>query len=462
MSQFASRALFAIAMLACVCVSSPAFAQQNNGNFGGFFGFGEIGTVGGILVNPSGTVEAAPGKLAATDLKRLADLVGQANQNELQSTVTLRKVSLRGLYDAVVEATKANKPLPAEVAFMAGLQRIEYVYLVPDQKDIILAGPAEGWKIDEAGNVVGKTTGCPVLRLEDFVVALRTVDSARQDAGISCSIDPTAEGTAALNKLFKQIRDNGGFRPEAANLIEETCGPQVIRLTGMPTSSRYAQVLVAADYKLKRLSMGFEQAPIENLPSYLQLAQASNSSRNHSAPRFWMECSYLPLGRSEDGLTWQLRGTGVKTLVEDGRLDDEGKRVATNSTNKIANKWAETMTENFDALAQKEPAFRELRNLMDMSVVAALIAKENMLERADLDLALWHDNEKLPVSEFNTPKTVPTQCSFVRLTSSWLVTASGGVQVDSWSVVAQSEVLTELNNVTRVAFQSPNKQWWWN
>lgn len=462
MSHSAVRATFAVLTLACVCAfSSPANAFQNNNNnggLGGFFGFGEIGTVGGISVNPKGTVEASPAKLSGDDVRRLSERVGLGNA-DLQTTVALRKVSLRGLYEAVETAAKAGKPLPAEAAFMAGLQRIEFVYLVPDQNDIILAGPAEGWKIDDAGNVVGKTTGSPVLRLEDFIVALRTVENARQDVGISCSINPTVEGSAALSKLFDKM---GEFQPEAAQMIEETCGPQVITLTGMPKNSRYAQVLVAADYKLKRLSMGFEPAPIAGLPSYLQLAQEANFTRTKSSPRFWMECNYLPLGRSEDGLTWQLRGTGVKTLVEDGRLDSEGNRVATKSTNKLAEEWAETMTEKFDSLSQNVPAFRELRNLMDMSVVAALIAKENMLERANLDVALWADESKLPVSEFHAPKTVPTQCSFVRLTSSWLVTASGGVQIDSWSVVAQSEVLPELNNLTRVAFKAPNQQWWWN
>lgn len=343
---------------------------------------------------------------------------------------------------------------------MAGLQRIEYVFLSPDNKDIILAGPGEGWKVDEAGNVVGNTTGCPVMRLEDFIVALRAVTNARDDAGISCSINPTAEGTAAMSKLLGQIR--GDFRPESAKQIEQACGPQVITLTGMPENSRFAQILVAADYKMKRLSMGFEPAPIEGLPSYLDLAKRKNTERTMSSPRFWMECNYQPLGRSEDGLAWQLRGTGVKTLVEDGRLNESGVRVATGGSNPLAEKWAETMTEKFDSLAQKEPAFRELRNLMDMSVVAALINRENMLERAGLEIPLFSDETKLSLREHSAPKSVPTQCSFVRLTSAWLVTASGGVQVNPWSVVEHSQIDPSLNKSREVALGTPAGRWWWN
>ncbi len=458
-SQFAKRARVGIAALAWLCVlSSAANARQTTG--GGVFGFGTVGTVGGITVDPDGVIAASAGKLTTEDRQRLMDLVNQANVRDLQTTVPLRKVSLRGLYQAVERAAREGKPLSPDVAFMAGLQRIEFVFASPDKKDIILAGPAEGWRVDEAGNVVGNTTGCPVMRLEDFIVALRSVENARKDAGISCSINPTAEGTAALTKLLRQMGP-GDFRPEASKLIEEACGPQVITLTGLPDGSRYSQVLVAADYRMKRLSMGFENAPIDEMPSYLEMAKGKDVTRAKASPRFWMECNYLPLGRSDDGLTWQLRGTGVKTLVEDGRLDENGKRIATGN-DRLAEKWAETMTDKFDSLAQKEPAFRELRNLMDMSVVAALLAKENLLERSSLEIPLFTDESQLPTPGYNVPKSVPTQCSLVRLTSSWLVTASGGVQVDPWSVVEQSEVLAELNKTRSVAINAPNSQWWWN
>ena len=39
--------------------------------------------------------------------------------------------------------------------FLGGLQRIEYVLVYPDRQDIVLAGPGEGWMVDEMGTVVG-------------------------------------------------------------------------------------------------------------------------------------------------------------------------------------------------------------------------------------------------------------------------------------------------------------------
>jgi hypothetical protein len=454
----AGLSLSMLAATAIIGVLTPAARGQAGIGTGAFFGF-PVGVVGGVQVDPHGVVAGAPSVMSPADLEKLQSAVATAQTKDLTTVTGMRKLSLRALYEAVAEAAAENKPLPPEIAFMGGLQRIEYVFVSPKTNDIILAGPAEGWKVDSAGNVVGSSSGCPVIRLEDFIVALRTVEQARTDQGISCSINPTAEGAAALSRL---LREMGEFRPEASSVIEKTCGPQTITLTGLPDNSRFAQVLVAADYKMKRLSMGFDEAPIDGMPSYLAMAQKKGTVRSTTSPRFWMECNYQPLARSDDGLTWQLRGSGVKTLVEDGRLAADGTRVATGAGNALSEKWAETMTDNFDALAQREPAFRELRNLMDMSVVAALMAQEGMLEKVGLEMPLFYDAQRLPTSEFHTPKTIPTHCSFVRLTSSWLVTASGGVQIDSWSVVANSEVVTGLSQTRQAALRDGQSAIWWN
>ena len=44
----------------------------------------------------------------------------------------------------------------------------------------MLVGPGEGWKVDGTGNVVGVTTGLPVMLLDDLLVALRSAKAAAQ------------------------------------------------------------------------------------------------------------------------------------------------------------------------------------------------------------------------------------------------------------------------------------------
>ena len=121
-------------------------------------------SVGGISIDVSGVV--GPPSVEATKLT-LAELKKEVKDadDELAAPVKLRMVSLRGLAEAAEDALKNNfGRLPDDVQFLAGLQRLQYVFVDVEHDDIILAGPGEGWRIDDKANVVGITTGRPVLR----------------------------------------------------------------------------------------------------------------------------------------------------------------------------------------------------------------------------------------------------------------------------------------------------------
>ena len=42
-------------------------------------------------------------------------------------------------------------------------------------------------------------------------------------------------------------------------------------VNGVPADSHFARVLVAADYRMKRLAMNFDPSPVNGLPSYLHM-----------------------------------------------------------------------------------------------------------------------------------------------------------------------------------------------
>lgn len=432
--------------------SAPGFAQNNNGNVGLITNR----VVGGVSVDANGVLTGQSQKLAPELKQQLADGLRQVDDDIQRAG--LRMVSLKGLENALNQAAANGQPVPADVEFLAGLQRIEFVIVDPDQHDVILAGPAEGWKVNDDGLVVGEKSGLPVLKLEDLLVALRSANAARQGDGISVSIDPTEEGVKRLAQFYQSIP---GFNPDLANQVESAMGQHQIRLTGVPADSRYGQILVAADYKMKRLSMGLEAAPIDDFPSILEMAQKKDANHiGNMAPRFWMECNYEPIARNQEGTIWQIRGQGVKTMTEEQFVDRNGQFKKADKPNKFAQQWAETMTRRFEELSQAEPVFRELRNLMDMSVVAALISKEGLLDKAQIQIpCLDGSNQYVSTPSWQTPKTVPTSCSFVQTSRSWIVTASGGVLVDSWAVASQVEVSTAASTVslTRNA-----DRWWWN
>src|SRR5262249_2956388 len=152
------------------------------------------------------------------------------------------KISLRRLEQIVKESHAAQRPLPAEVRYLAGLQAVPYVFFYPESGDVVLAGPAEGWKLAASGENVGDRSNRPVLHLADFIVALRfAYGQNRGDSFLGCSIDPTPEGVRRLAAVFKKL---GGHLdrsrlPEILATMEQALGPQPVTLYGAPGDSRF-------------------------------------------------------------------------------------------------------------------------------------------------------------------------------------------------------------------------------
>jgi len=213
---------------------------------------------------------------------------------------------------------------------------------------------------------------------------------------------------------------------------------------------------------MKRLAMGLDRSP-EFLPNVLALAKQNNSRFKNMSPRFWMEASYEPVSVSDDKTVWKLNGQGVCTKTqEDFSNQQQGDKAKKVKPSKLAKQWADTMTEKYDSLSKAEPIFRELRNLMDMSVVAAIVSRENLLQKASLDLPAIKRLDTVSTPNWNVPQTVPTQCSFARLTRSLIVTTSGGVKVDSWAVAANTKADAALTKYGQLASATKTDRWWWN
>lgn len=421
---------------------------------------GPGGTVGGVSIDAQGVVAKSDveqqGRLREARLKALEGLSA-----DVQAASKLRKISLRGLAAAIDERRRAGQPATDELQNLVGLQRVEFVFVYPEQQDIVLAGIAEGWQVNAQGHVVGQTTGRPVLQLDDLVVALRTAKAAARGDGITCSIDPTPAGLARLQKVLS----SRSLAPGDATItrLEQALGPQQITLTGVAPGSHFAHVLVAADFLMKRLAMNFEPAPIDGLPSYLELLQTSPGPAPRSAaPRFWLAVNYDPLLKDESGLAWQLRGSGVQALTEEGRLTAGG--AVLNHRGKedpLAKKWTDALTAKYEALAAAAPVFGELRNCMDLAVVAALLTKENLPGQAGCDLAVLLDDQKVQVAEYHVPKTLASRASLTRKGREWIVSVSGGVDVDSWSVLHRVETDQTLAE-TRAKATPDSPRWWWD
>ena len=159
-------------------------------------------------------------------------------------------------------------------------------------------------------------------------------------------------------------------------------------------------------------------------------------------------------------------GHTMKVLTEDEFVDNAAGTVrGSGRTSPAAQKWSEQFTAKFDELATKEPAFGELRNVMDMSIIAALFAKENLASKAKCDLReLTAANGQAKLHASVAPKKVATQCSATKKGSNWVITASGGVSINSWEVADKTEVVPAVGEVREKAKSaSPaGEAFWWN
>lgn len=449
--------IWLVALLLGLIVGAISGAVYAGGGFNNGNGFGN--QVGGVWVNPEGQLASVPDD-EKSKLNELRMEAFSPPAAALKKPVELRKVSLKAIEQALRDNGRHTlDALPDELRYLAGIQRIQFVLLYPESNDIVIAGPGEGWKLDGKGNMVGVTTGRPVLNLEDLLVAFRTAEAARQGQ-LSCSIDPTAEGRQRFEQLMKNQRT---FNAAIVPAIEKAFGDQAITVSGVPATSHFARVLVAADYKMKRIGMKLEPAPVKGLASYIDMAPARV---DNMMPRWWMACNYEPLGRSDDGLAWEVRGTGVKVLTEDEFVDNAAGTVrGSGTTSGPAQKWSEQFTSKFDELAVKEPVFGDLRNIMDMCVIAALFNKEQLAVKAKCELPeLTTSAGKTLLGEGNAPKKVPTQSSALKKGNNWIITASGGVSINSWEAADKSEVLPTVGATREkakpVAAAGSDGLWW--
>jgi hypothetical protein len=126
--------------------------------------------------------------------------------------------------------------------------------------------------------------------------------------------------------------------------------------------------------------------------------------------------------------------------------------------------WADKMTENYASLSKARPVFGDLRNVMDLTVVATLIAQERLDEKAGIDLSLLADsNDTLEPVSLEIPQMVEPQCSFIRGRAGWVVTTSGGVDINGFEVVQNQQIDAALADTrSRAVSATDVSAWWWD
>jgi hypothetical protein len=427
----------------------------------------------------SGVKVDARGILArqtADSTSRLSDLghhsrVAAVN-TEMAKHAELRLISLPRLEREVARLLENGKPVPESMRQLAGLQRVQFIFVYPEDGEVVLGGPAEGWQYDDHGMAVGIDTGRPVLQLDDLVTLLRTFDVGGR--GIyGCSIDPRQENLKAVRDFVQQSQSKGPLSPAGvrawANKIGDLLGQQKITVFGIPADSHVCRVIVEADYKMKLIGIGRLKAGPE-IPDYFTLLAKDSvtSTGSLDALRWWLTLNYDGVLHSEDRMSFELRGSAVKCQSENQFLSDSGKRIPTGNAEPVNRKFAENFTAHYDQLAEHEPIFADLQGVFDLSLTAALIYGDHLDADAGWDRGVFAVDGAYRTSSYPVPQQTASVVNHrVYHGRDVVLQVAGGVRGDVLPVLGDPQIARGSPRLAKVSEDSRphpdhDGRWWWD
>lgn len=406
--------------------------------------------------------------LAHSEIAVLGPVSSAKGHRSPRQPSRLRFVSLPRLEQEIARRLAARQPLEQAMLTLAGLQRIQYVFLYPESDDLVLAGPAGDWFVDEMGRIRSTHTKLPVVRLDDLLVLLRRGPGAAESY-FGCSINPRQEALAKT-QTFLASSSQRPLQPNQRKrwLIElrDSVGTQDIEIFGIDPASRAANILVEADYHMKLIGMGLVEG-VAGVDSYLDLLKSATERTGMSSPptmsvlRWWFALHYDAIVASPQGDAFELVGQGVRVLSENELLAGQGRRVHTGQSEPLNRRFADSFTAHFDELATKYPVYGELRNIFDLAMAVALIYSEQHMEKARWEPDLFVNNARLRLPSGPVPRHVETVINHRIVNRRHIVAGvSGGVMVAAKDIL--HETTKKDSSAIRPTKPATHGVWWWD
>ncbi|MDB2686369.1 DUF1598 domain-containing protein [Mariniblastus sp.] len=439
----------------------------------------------GVFADAGGTLKFEPANKAKVSDKALADFVDNSpiakavkarpvELGDARQATELRFISLPRLEAALANHIKERKALPAEVLTLAGLQRIQYVIVVPatDEQpgDLILAGPAGDWRTEADGMIVSVDHQQPIVRIDDLLTLWRRPDP-NEPFGVT--INPTEAGLAAMQDHLAATNGKAVKRAKRDAWVEgirSSIGKQSVEFFSLKPDSHVAKALLTADYHMKCIGMGIAD-PVDGMKSYLDTVKLGPNGEvpPMSVLRWWFAMNYQPVAVSENNQVFELQGVGAKVLSENQLMAAQGKRIRTGKSEALNRQFAASFSKQFKKITEKYPIYDELRNIFDLSLTLALIDKQSLLVRSGWQPGLLLDPVALQLPKIQVASEVDTIANYRVIDKKVIVAGvSGGVWVDSNKHYATQPKaiagsLSEIRPQT-VAATSDDQPivWWWD
>ena len=463
-------ALVSVGLVECG-IALNACAQDDGGGGGDNNDTIGAGLTSGVAVDANGVLQALSSVEFGGPLMQQRLMQARANlDRDIARRSQLRKVSLTRLAKVVGQRIQQGHGPDQAMKNLAGLTRIQYVFYYPESKDIVIAGPAEGWMQNLAGRTVGIDTGHPIVELQDLAVALRAFPPGGESSSmVYCSIDATPEGLANMQQFLQNTGRYfaGGIdEQQIVQGLRDSLGMQVITLGGIPGNTHFAQVMVEADYRMKLIGIGLEPTPAR-FSSYIELANYRSIAANAMC-RWWFVPDYQRVRVSEDGYAAELVGNGVKLVGEDEVVTGDGARQQTGRQNRASRKFTESFTRKYAEIARNAPVYGQLRNCVDLLVAAAFIQQNDLYGQAGWDLSVLGNEQAYPVQIYNAPERVAAAVNGVWKNRTFGTPIGGGVQIQAQQALSSENLLADEEGSVQSARDGidlkelPADKWWWD
>jgi hypothetical protein len=417
----------------------------------------------GVVIDAEGVLSVKYVDPTGALMKERINAAKAALNPKVSAFSKLRKLSLNRLEAAVV----GRQGVPTdEMKYLAGLQRIEYVFYYPESKDIVIAGPAEGWMPDASGRVVGIANGRPVVQLQDLVAGLRAFPPGGEPTGlIGCSIDPTPEGQAAVQQYLNSIPRGIPNPKTIAEGIRTNLGHHIVSVNGISPKTHFAQVLVEADYRMKLIGIGLENPPVK-MAVYVDKAKGGDASQ---LVRWYFMPDYQCVRVNEEKTAMEIVGEGVKLVGENELVSAGGQRQVMGGTSPASQAFTTAFTKLYPQIAAHSPIYAELRNMIDIAVAAAFIQQQNYYGKADWKMEFFGNEQSYGIETGSIPKSVDTAVNVIWKNGghTLMTPMGGGVEIQATRAVQADKVLPdEQGKVQKLREElKPNlakDQWWWD
>lgn len=425
--------------------------------------------VSGVYVDPQGVLRNNTEQITEFPLADLLAPTGLRPPEEVAQASRVRVVSLRRL-ERELASRLASGLLPTAVMHnLAGLYRLEAVALRTVDHDILLVGPAAGWHHDADGRAVSNINHAPLLNLDDLVVLLQSASRDEHPGVFGCSINTRNANLARLRDFVEQSNRAGPLAPGRLrgwlNELQQCLGRQDVVIEGVPADSRVALVLVAADYRMKRIGVGQVDAGAD-IPDYFTLLRRARLPEGPplEALRWWLTMGDRQIVRNSERTIFQWRGDAVWAQSENQFISAQGQRVPTGVAEPVNREFAKNLTLHFDELANRDAVFGDLRNVFDLALAATVMQTEDWWGRCEWPGGVLRQPGGYPLANLPVPREVESVVAHrVYNKRQIVVQVAGGVQVDVPALLRATREQSPSTQITRMVEQRGNRDnWWWD